>query len=312
MRAKKTRPGDAGIDLLTAGETFEDLIFAGLPRLPALGEELRVPAFSRTVGGGALITAVAASRLGLRCGVLSGLGDAARSLLDGEKIRAHDLRRPGEPHAVTAALSTASDRSFVTFDGVNTRLELRLARALPAHAPRHVHLALVPRRCGPWVARVRALRSRGIGVSWDFGWGEALAEDPRLFDLLAELDLVFLNEAEAKRYGGRSSLGAAVTRLAKAARSLVVKLGARGARFLGEGVELEAPAPRVRAVDTTGAGDAFDGGFLFARLRGATPSACLRAGNRMGALSTRALGGIAGLPPARAPGRRSLFSRRSP
>ena len=60
--------------------------------------------------------------------------------------------------------------------------------------------------------------------------------------------------------------------------------------------QFHVPGFSVRAVDTTGAGDAFNGGFLAARLAGRTPKPSLRAGNRMGALSTRAAGGIDGLP----------------
>jgi sugar/nucleoside kinase (ribokinase family) len=59
------------------------------------------------------------------------------------------------------------------------------------------------------------------------------------------------------------------------------------------------PAPAVKVVDTTGAGDAFNGGFLAARLQGAALLPALRAGNRLGALSTRRAGGIDGLPRGR-------------
>ncbi len=59
------------------GEAFEDLIFHGLRRLPRPGEELRAPQFARTMGGGTLITAVAATRMGARVEVVSALSDEA-------------------------------------------------------------------------------------------------------------------------------------------------------------------------------------------------------------------------------------------
>ena len=81
------------------------------------------------------------------------------------------------------------------------------------------------------------------------------------------------------------------------ARGAAIKLGARGAAMLhcGEYLEL-APPEQPDVVDTTGAGDCFDAGFLYAWLNGGAAAECLRVGNLCGALSTRALGGIAGFP----------------
>jgi len=112
---------------VTLGEVFEDLVFLDLPRLPKLGEEIKTDRFLRSPGGGALITAVAASRLGTRCRVVSALGDEAVALLRAEGIQVRNLRRRGEAHAISAALSTRRDRSFVTFNGVNDRLEPQTA-----------------------------------------------------------------------------------------------------------------------------------------------------------------------------------------
>ena len=93
------------MDLLTVGESFEDVIFAGLPRMPRLGEELRVSSISTHPGGGAIITAVAAARLGLRTGVLSALSAANVLRLRPEHISVANLRRPPEPGAIPVALS---------------------------------------------------------------------------------------------------------------------------------------------------------------------------------------------------------------
>ena len=76
----------------------------------------------------------------------------------------------------------------------------------------------------------------------------------------------------------------------------MIKLGKDGSHWIAEAVDLRAPAPRVRAVDTTGAGDAFNGGFLFALLGGRPPRECLRVGNFVGARSTLAAGGLDTLP----------------
>lgn len=287
--------------LLTAGEAFEDLVFVGLERLPAPGEEVKTDTFHATVGGGAVITAVAAARLGVSTAILSALSAQAVARLHRERVRVHNLRQPREPHAISAALSTTTDRAFVTFNGVNAVLEPRLLDALAATAAGHVHLALTPSDLDAWIRRIKRLRKAGHTVSWDFGWSEALALRPELPALMDALDLVFVNELEAPLYAQVNALDDAYPPLRARRCTVIVKLGSLGSRWLRPGPEGDVvmPAPRVTPVDTTGAGDAFSAGFLAAWLRGAAPATCLATGNTVGAASTRAAGGLDALPHAR-------------
>jgi sugar/nucleoside kinase (ribokinase family) len=285
--------------LLCAGEAFDDLVFIGLERLPASGEEVRTGKFIATIGGGAVITAVAAARLGVDVALASGLSDAAAARLRSERIRVTNVRKRGEPHAITAALSTTTERAFVTFDGVNTRLERRLVPVLRATRVQHVHLALFPRNTASWTRHVSQICRRGITTSWDFGWNDALARDPGLPALIDAVDIVFVNEKEAMLYADADDLDTAMAFWRARKSIVVIKLGAGGSKAIGPGGELAAPPYKVAAVDTTGAGDAFNGGFLAAWLRTASLSAALKAGNRIGAASTRKAGGIEALPARR-------------
>jgi sugar/nucleoside kinase (ribokinase family) len=285
------------IDLLTVGEAFQDLIFVGLPHLPKAGEELRTSRFVSTIGGGAVITATAASRLGLRAAVVSALSREASKALRRDNVRVVNVKRPAEAHAVTVSLSTKRDRSFVTFNGVNDRLEARLPAAINRQHTRHVHLAFAPRHCARWIRIVEGLRLRGVTTSWDFGWNPRLRAAPEFSALVGASDFIFVNEAEAVLYA--RTRGAAMSYWRRSARNTVIKLGPRGSRWIADGpnrIDVAAAAPRVRVVDTTGAGDAFNGGFLFALLGGRSPRECLRIGNVVGARSTQAAGGVAALP----------------
>lgn len=275
-------------DLLTVGEAFEDLVFFGLPALPGPGEEIKTDRFIRTTGGGAVITAVAAARCGLQCKVVSGLGPHAAKLLIKEGIFYRNLCRETESHAVTVALSTSTNRSFVTFNGVNNLLEYRLFEAIREEEARHVHFAFYPSDCGQWLEVLEHFSTRGIASSWDFGWNEALREDPHFHDLLSRLDYLFLNEEELALYSEHGS------------QNIVIKLGSRGCRWIGPDRDLRSPAVELEndPVDTTGAGDAFNGGFLYGLLTGKPPEEILALANTLGAFSTRAPGGIEGLPPA--------------
>jgi sugar/nucleoside kinase (ribokinase family) len=287
------------IDLLTVGEAFQDLIFVNLPHMPRSGEELRTRHFVSTIGGGALITAIAASRLGLRVAILSALSDEASRALKRENVRVLNLKRRSEPHAVTVSLSTRTDRSFVTFDGINPELETRLPVAIARHPARHVHLAFAPRRCALWTRIVERLRRTGVSTSWDFGWNPALRAAAGFHRLLGAADFVFVNEAEAVFYARAKRTSTALDFWRRASRNTIIKLGPRGSRWIAGShppANITAPAPRVRVVETTGAGDAFNGGFLTAWLDGQPPRECLRLGNFVGAQSTLAPGGVDALP----------------
>ena len=311
MSAARAQPH---LDLLTVGEAFQDLIFVGLPHMPKSGEELRTGAFVATIGGGAVITATAAARLGLRTAIVSGLSADAAAALRRDKVRVVNVKRRAEAHAVSVSLSTAHDRSFVTFNGINDVLETRLPGPIARQRARHVHLAFAPRSCARWIRIVDRLRRRGVTTSWDFGWNPPLRRAAGFDRLLGCSDFVFVNEAEAALYAGARRGTAAIAYWRRTTRNTIIKLGPRGSRWIAgadaaRGLPFDAAqgrhpsdislrAPRVRVVDTTGAGDAFNGGFLVAFLRGGSPRECLRLGNFVGAESTRAAGGIGALPVA--------------
>jgi ribokinase len=282
--------------LVTVGEAFDDFIFYDLPRLPRPGEELKTSRFARVPGGGVITTAVTAARLGTRAQVISALSDFGRSWLRKEGVAARDLRGADEPPAITVAISTGRERSFVTYNGVNDALERRLLDVVPRlrpgrHRPPHLHCAFYPSRCNRWLPVVAMLQRRGFRISWDFGWNPPLADDRRFADLLGALDVVFVNEAEARLYSRQRSLPSMFAWWRKTTRATVMKLGGRGAAYVSAHAVIRAPAIRVRVVETTGAGDAFNGGYLAAYLRGSDIGACLRAGNQAGARATRRAGG---------------------
>lgn len=282
-------------DLVVVGEAFDDLVFHGLERLPAPGEEIKTERFTRTVGGGVLITACAAARLGLPTHVISSLSPDGEAFLDREGISFMNLRRGEEPFALSVALSTGTDRAFVTFEGANVHLEERLLGRLESLEARHLHVALTPRDVPRWCSTLDAIRSRGTTVSWDVGWSPSL---PDLASLVSHLDVFFCNEKEALLYSGTPLLEEAVRfwQTSARARLVIVKRGPRGCLWVRPDATGTAAAHAVEAVETTGAGDAFNGGYLHAFLTGASFETSLARANRVGALSTRRPGGIDGLP----------------
>jgi sugar/nucleoside kinase (ribokinase family) len=125
----------------------------------------------------------------------------------------------------------------------------------------------------------------------DTGWDPADRWDAAVWELLAQADFFLPNESEAQRLSGQDTVEGALEWLAGRIPLVVIKLGAEGAiARRGDEVVRVSSLP-VRVVDTTGAGDSFDAGFVFAYLRGLSLRECLRYGVICGALSTRSAGG---------------------
>lgn len=299
--------------LLVAGDAFEDLIFAGLPRLPRPGEEIRTTSFTRTVGGGAVISAAwgRAERLQIR--LVSPLPPGVEPFLGAQGIECRDLRRADEHHAVTACLSFGEERSFATFapeiPGTADRLREALGGELTPFLGQPdfgaLLLAHLPTDPPGWARWTQAV-TRGEGrpeVFWDFGYDLELARRPGFPDLVQAADGVFVNRQEADLY--RTPL----RRAAKSGTLVIVKLGAKGAEVLDRpDTRVPAPLPLRGVRDTTGAGDAFNAGFLARRLRGGSLGEQIAAGNALGAQCVQRVGGLPATPWGRRPARRpSLF-----
>ncbi|MFI6411231.1 carbohydrate kinase family protein [Streptomyces sp. NPDC050585] len=137
-------------------------------------------------------------------------------------------------------------------------------------------------------------RERGVPVSVDpasTGFVGELGVD-RFLDAVAGADVLFPNADEAALLTGLASPEAAAAALSRRHRLVAVTLGARGALVAEAGeVVARVPARRMRPVDTTGAGDAFAGAFLAARLAGATAAEAAEAGCRAGADAVGVVGG---------------------
>lgn len=296
-------------EVVAAGEFFFDLIFHRLPRLPRLGEELKTDNFALALGGGAPTTALALARMGRKVNLASVIGDTA---LDAHALA--ELKRGGvgtrsvKRHkrsmgAITVAVSLRRDRYFLTYNGANVFLERHLlspAMRQRLGRARHVHFALSPLSWEPYTRLLRWLRRRGVTTSWDLGWNPKTARQPGFRRVCALLDVVFFNRDEALRYSGASTPAVALSQLRQKEQSVVIKLGATGATAAGpDGRPVRIKGLKVRAVDTTGAGDAFNAGFLHAWVDGGNLADSLRAGNVCGAYSTRFPGGSAGCPTRR-------------
>jgi len=292
--------------LAILGDVNPDLVLRGDVE-PEFGQAERlVDEAHLTIGGSGAIAACAAARLGLAVAMCGVVGDdlfgrwmrdqlAARGVgVDGLVVD------PERPTGLTVVLSRPDDRAILTHPGTISELRAdAIDRALVADA-RHVHVSsfFLQRGLAGDVPRLfHEAHARGATTSIDPNWDPSEAWDGGLAEALTRTDVFLPNANEALAIARQPSVDDAVVSLAESSGGLVVaKLGPEGA-VAARGAQLTrvAGVPADPA-DTTGAGDAFDAGFLTSWLAGESLERSLAIANACGALSTRALGGVDGQP----------------
>jgi sugar/nucleoside kinase (ribokinase family) len=292
------------IDLLVVGEINPDVVVTDPDPVPVFGQAERlVEAIRLTIGSSSAITACGAARLGLRVALVGVVGDDAlgRFTLDALAARGVDVSAcrvaAGRPTGASVVLGSGVDRAILTATGTipDTRA-MDVPAALLARA-RHLHVGsyfLQPGLASDLPGLFRAARAGGATTSLDPNWDPTGAWDGGFAAALAEADIVLPNDAEARQLAGTSDVERAAHALAGDRRAVVVKRGADGAIAVAAGQLFRAPARPVDPVDTTGAGDSFDAGFLAARLDGRSVDDALAFAVACGSLSTRAAGGTDG------------------
>ena len=303
-------PATAGrdLDLLVLGEVNPDVVVRAADPRPAFGQVERwVDAIELVIGSSSVIFACGAARLGLRVAMAGVVGDDAlgRFMLGTMAERGIETGAvridPAVPTGASVILSGPTDRAILTAPG--TMPLLRAADVPPALVARarHLHVGsffLLDAARPDLPALFAAARAGGATTSLDCNWDPREGWDGGIRALLAETNVFLPNAAEATRLTGIADVEAAARALvALGPRVVAVKLGADGALAVtADGAAARCPVLAIDPVDTTGAGDSFDAGFLAGWLAGRSLAACLALGVACGSLSTRGVGGTAAQP----------------
>lgn len=295
--------GDANVDLILQGDI-----------VPRFGQaEQMLDSASLVLGSSAGIMASGLAKLGVETTLLAVLGDDefgrfTRSELEDAGVRTGALLTDAEtPTGISVILSAPGDRSILTLPGTIPLLTADAVRAaVESVRPDHVHFAsyfLQPVLAGELPGLLSWLRGKGIQTSLDTNWDPAERWEG-LAGVLPNLDYLLPNREElhaiAGAIGGAASQSdeAAASTIAAHGPTVVVKAGADGGWSLGRDAPVvSAPGLVIDVVDTTGAGDSFDAGYLAAIAHGIEDEALrLRWAAVAGSLSTLAKGGTAGQP----------------
>jgi sugar/nucleoside kinase (ribokinase family) len=283
-------------DVVVPGHYFCDIIFTGLAEFPKLGTEIYSENFSLVPGGGALNTAIALRRLGVNVGWAGALGNdffsqTVRQHIESEQIETSLVMQLDRPlRRVTVALSYPSDRAFVSYiDPPPQEIEMLRNIADRTHSKLIHFSGLTIHEDMP--ALLDELRKRGTQISMDCQHREETIDYPLVRDILSRLDFFMPNASETQQITRTESLPDAFEVLSKIIPCIVVKNGAQGATACTNGTTYHQEALEITPIDTTGAGDVFNAGFLAAHLAGHPIQDCLRWGNFCGGQSTLGFGG---------------------
>jgi sugar/nucleoside kinase (ribokinase family) len=286
-------------DVTIVGELNLDLILYGLPQDLPVERELLATGFSMTLGSSSAIVAHNLACLKNRVGFITrvgpdDMGQIALSRLGSSGVDLSRVTRSVTGTGVTLLLPHGNARRVLTYPGTMAEMERRDVDVEYLASGRHFHLSslFLHRALQPSLLEIfRTLKSRGLTISLDTNddpgdtWGGVLQE------LLPYVDVLLPNEYEAKRIARCDDLEEALARLAKRVPLVAIKRSSSGSTVLHGGKRVDVPGIRVEAVDTIGAGDSYNAGFLAAFLRGADPRVCAECGNITGALSTKRPGG---------------------
>lgn len=289
-------------DVAVVGEIYIDHVFTGFAAWPQPGEEAFARQYFREIGGGAVNTACALGRLGRNVNLIGIIGEDDTGWFEGRLkefgVSAAGIHATHGQTGVTTSVSMRDNRSFFTYLGENEKLMelLRSDEILSSlTSARHVHFAM-PLDHELAETLLPALRAAGCTRSLDVGFHPAWLTSAASLKTFHEIDYFLPNEREALLIAG----GDASAYLGFAHRhglpAAVIKLGSRGAAMQVDGKTFKVASPMVDVIDTTGAGDAFDAGFIDALLDQADPEDCLRRACICGGLSTRRSGALEALP----------------
>ncbi|MBT1689553.1 carbohydrate kinase family protein [Dawidia soli] len=288
-------------DVLVVGELNVDLILNQVDKFPEIGKEVLADNMTLTMGSSSAIFASNLSTVGSRVAFIGRLGhdnfgDHILASLQSRGVdTTHILRSTAYNTGATIVLNFGEDRAMVTYPGAMKHLTLQDITPGVLQKARHLHLSSVFLQSGlqqDIVALFKGAKDAGLTTSLDPQWDPAERWDIDLPQLLPHVDVFMPNINELKAFTSKDDLTAALDAIKSFARNVVVKHGSDGA-YLWNGRELlHQPAFLNKdVVDSIGAGDSFDSGFIHKFISGAGDQACLEFGALTGAINTTRPGG---------------------
>ncbi len=291
-------------DISVVGELNADLILYGLPATLEPEREHLAEDFAITLGSSSAIFAHNISLLGSRVGFSSCIGGDPLGKFCVDRLQESGVDVSGirllseQTTGVTVILPLAKQRQILTYLGTTRDLQFDHLDLNYLRSASHFHLSSF--------FLLRGLRSRipelfsqmkqsGLTTSLDTNddpdnlWGDDVRS------VLKNVDILLPNEREACKLARTNDVHDALESLSRLVPIVVIKCGPKGVIARRGRNQFHVPSLSVQTVDTVGAGDSFNAGFLHKFVLRCTPEECLEYGNAVAALSTTRAGGTEAL-----------------
>ena len=277
--------GDVNLDILMY-----------MSKLPKLGSESLASRLELRPGGAAANVAVALSRLGVHVGFVGTIGADVVGRVVKEDLEVEGVDTgllqvvEGDYTGLAIIVVTEGERTMLGYRGANRKLQPEFVNPKYFENTRLLFISgyslLEEPQKSATLKALNIARRQGSLIAVDISEPLAVMGIGKVYELLGRIDYAFMNEREAKLLAGGDTREL-TRRLAEVA---VVKKGGAGAELFHSKLHAEAPAFKIEVVDTTGAGDAFDAGFIYGVLRGLKMNECLFLANAVAAWKCRGRG----------------------
>lgn len=291
-------------ELVAVGHLCMDTVLV-VDRFPEENTACRTLSQSLHAGGSASQSAVAFARLGGRAGYLGLLGNDYQGhfLLEGlrkEGVDSSHLKLvPGAQSPASYVVTSRRNASRTLLSGHGRLPDMDFDKEVLDYLSKARVLHLDGTHHGNAQAAAEAARQAGLKVSLDGCSLRGKTQD-QLLELLRLADILIMNEAFPQAVMNRASREEALMELGQMGKDVVISTsGSQGCLAVVNGQLQAFPAYPVQAVDTTGAGDAFHGAFLYAWLRGCALVAAIQFASATAALNCLGIGGRESLPSLR-------------
>ncbi len=285
---------------LVIGDLNVDMIVSGAPQLPVLGHEIPCEDFQTVMGGAASIFACRLAQLGSEVDIFGKIGadingDIALKNLRSSGVGTSKVKVQKEiKTGITISLTYPKNRALVTYmKGIDNLTESEITPEI-FHGYNHLHISsiYILRKLLSSISKVFSeAKKQGLTTSLDTN-ADPLNKYEYINEILGHVDIFLPNDKEAKAIAGINSVNLALEKLNEKVPVVVIKRGEKGAVGRHKGKTVKVKPFSIKPVDTTGAGDSFDAGFIYYYLhKNKDFKASIEFANALGALSCLYIGG---------------------